>query len=127
MKSISQSLQTNNKEFKIAVTSLTGYNGIFNVENSNNKFYSLKSITDEVVYIQITISPGAYGRESLNNEIKRIIIDEGHYTEANIQFTIKPIFSTLGSIIRISTQAPIITIQPDDSMRDLLGYNKTTL
>ena len=28
---LSQALQTNNKQFKIAVTFLTGYNGIFNV------------------------------------------------------------------------------------------------
>ena len=41
-----QSLQTNNKQFKIAVTSLNGYNGIFNVTNSNNKFCFKKSITD---------------------------------------------------------------------------------
>ena len=31
-----QPLQTNNKQFIIAVTFLTGYNGIFNVTNSNN-------------------------------------------------------------------------------------------
>ena len=36
---LSQPLQTNNKQFKIAVTFLTGYNGIFNVTNSNNKFF----------------------------------------------------------------------------------------
>ena len=62
----------------------------------------------------------------MNNVIKRIIIDEGHYTEANYPFTIKPNFSTLGSIITISTQGPIITFQLDDSIRDLLGFNKTT-
>ena len=43
---LSQPLQTNNKQFKIAVTSLTGYNGIFNVTNSNYKFYFKKTITD---------------------------------------------------------------------------------
>ena len=35
---LTQPLQTNNKQFKIAVTFLTGYNGIFNITNSNNKF-----------------------------------------------------------------------------------------
>ena len=124
---LSQPLQTNNKQFKIAVTFLTGYNGIFNVTNSNNKFYFMKSITDKDGYIQITIPPGAYEIESLNNEIKRIIIDEQHYTEPNYPFTIKPNFSTLGSIIEISTQGPIITFVPDDSIRDLLGFNKTTI
>ena len=44
---LSQPLQTNNKQFKIAVTFLSGYNGIFNVTEKNNKFYFRKSISDE--------------------------------------------------------------------------------
>ena len=120
-----QPLQTNNKQFKIAVTFLTGYNGIFNVTNSNNKFYFFKSITDND-HILITIPPGAYEIESLNNEIKRIIINQEHYTETNYPFNIKPNFSTLGSIIEISAQGPVITFIPDDSIGDLLGFNKTT-
>ena len=35
---LSKSLQTNNKQFKIGITFLTGYNGIFKVTNANNKF-----------------------------------------------------------------------------------------
>ena len=124
---LSQPLQTNNKQFKVAVTFLTGYNGIFNVTSKNNKFYFIKSITDEDGYIQISIPQGAYEIESLNNEIKRIIIDEEYYTEANYPFSIKPNFSTLGSIIEISTQGPVITFVPDDSIGDLLGFNKTTI
>ena len=37
-----QPLQTNNNQFKIAVTFLTGYNGIFNGTNRNNNFFSRK-------------------------------------------------------------------------------------
>ena len=121
-----QPLQSNNKQFKIAVTFLSAYNGIFNVTNSNNKFYFLKSITDDD-HILITIPPGAYEIESLNNEIKRININQEHYTETNYPFNIKPNFSTLGSIIEISTQGPVITFVPDDSIGDLLGFNKTTI
>ena len=33
-----QPLPTNNKQFKIAVTFLSAYNGIFNFTNLNNKF-----------------------------------------------------------------------------------------
>ena len=62
----------------------------------------------------------------MNNEITRIFIDEEHYTEICYPFTTKPNFSTLGSIITISTQGPIITFEPDDSKRDLLGFNETT-
>ena len=122
-----QPLQTNNKQFKIAVTFLTGYNGIFNVTNANNKFYFTKSITDEDGFVQITILPGAFKIESLNNEIKRIIFDEGYYNELTYPFKIKPNFSTLRSIIEISTQGPVITFVPDDSIGELLGFNKITI
>ena len=124
---LSQPLQINNKQFKIAITFLTGYNGIFNVTNGNNNFYFTKSISDEDGFIQITIPPGAYEIESLNNEIKRIIIDGGYHNELTYPFKIKPNFSTLGSIIEISTQGPVITFVPDDSIRELLGFNKITI
>ena len=42
----------------------------------------MKSITDEDGFIQIIIPPGAYEIESLDKEIKRIVIGEDHYTEA---------------------------------------------
>ena len=121
-----QPLQTNNEQFKIAVTFLSAYNGIFNVTNSNNQFYFFKSISDDN-HIQISIRPGVYEIESLNNEIKRNIIDEGHYTEVEYPFHIKPDFNTLGSIIEIFPQGPVITFVPDNSMGDLLGFNKTTI
>ena len=54
-------------------------------------------------------------------------MEEGHSTKANYPFLIKPNFSTLGSIIEITTQGPVITFIPDDSMGDLLGFSKTTI
>ena len=66
-----QSLQTNDKQFKIAVTFLTCYNGIFNVTNSNNKFYFTTSISDIETSL-IVILTGAYELESLDAEIKRM-------------------------------------------------------
>ena len=120
---LSQPLQTNNKQFKIAVTFLTGYNGIFNVTDKNNKFYFKKAIKDED-FIQIRISEGAYEIESLDNEIKRIIIEKGYYTETNYPFRITPNFSTLGSIIEILTPGPQISFVFDDSIGSLLGFNE---
>ena len=114
-----QPLQTNNKQFKMAITFLTGYNGNFNVTDKNNKFYFTKSLSDEDGFFQKLIPKGAYESESLNNEIKRINIQEEHYTEANYPITIKPNFSTLGSIIEKSTQGPVISILPDDSIADI--------
>ena len=122
-----QPLQTNNKQFKIAVTFLSAYNGIFNVTNENNRFYFTKSITDDDHYIMITIPPGAYEIESLNGEIKMIIIDDEHFTEANYPFKIKPNFSTLGSIIEISNQESAISFRSSDSIGSLLGFNNRTI
>ena len=123
---LSQPLQTNNKQFKIAITFLSAYDGIFNVTDSNNKFYFFKSISDDD-HIQISIRPGVYEIEALNNEIKRIIIDEEHYTESNYPFIIQPDFNTLGSIIEISQQGPVISFAPNDSIGQLLGFSKTTI
>ena len=121
---LSQPLQTNNKQFKMAITFLSAYNGIFNVTNSNNKFYFSKSITDDDHYIMITIPPGSYEIESLNDEIKRIFIDDEHFTEENYPFKIKPNFSKLGSIVEISNEESAISYRPDDSIGSLLGFNK---
>ena len=127
---LSQPLQTNNKQFKVAVTFLTGYKGIFNVTTKNNNFFFQKSINDDDHMI-ITIPPGAYEIESSSIEIKKRIIDEEHYTETNYPFNTKPIFSTLGSIIEITAQGPVITpvilFVPDDSIRNLWGFNKTSI
>ena len=42
--SLSQPLQTNDEQFKIAVTFLSGYNSIFNVRNKKTEFYFTRSI-----------------------------------------------------------------------------------
>ena len=122
-----QPLQTNNKQFNVAITFLTAYNGIFNVTNSNNKFYFTKSITDDDHYIMITIPPGSYEIEALNDEIKRNIFDDEHFTEENYPFLIKSNFSTLGSIFEISNEESAISFKSDDSIGSLLGFNKRTI
>ena len=125
-KRLSQPLQTNKKQFKIAVTFLTGYNGIFNVTNSNNKFYCKKTFTDGN-FSQITIPPGAYETESLNKELKSIIIDKGYFSENDYPLTIKPNFSTLGTKIQIQPQGSIIGFVFKDTIGNLLGFNGTIL
>ena len=124
---LSQPLQTNNKQFKIAVTFLTAYNGIFNVTIKNNKFYFSKSIIDDNHFNHITTPEGAYEIESLNKEIKKIIIDEGYFITSDYPFLIKPNFSTLGCIIEISNEESAISFIRDNSIRDLLGSNKTSI
>ena len=124
---LSQPLQTNNKQFKVAITFLSAYNGIFNVTSDNNKFYFTKSITDDDHYIMITIPPGAYEIESLDDEIRRIIINDEHFTEDTYPFVIKPNFSTLGSIIEISNEESAISFKASDIVGSLLGFNKRTI
>ena len=51
-----QPLQTESKQFNVAVTFLTAYNGIFNLTSKNNKFYFSKSISDEDSFFSNTNS-----------------------------------------------------------------------
>ena len=123
---LSQPLRTNNKQFKIAVTFLSGYNCNFNVTKSNNKFYLKKSFNDGE-FTQISIPQGTYVIEALNDEIKRIITDKGHYSESNYPFNIKPNFSTLESIVEIYQTGPIISFVMENSIGKLLGFDQTKI
>ena len=78
----------------------------------------MKTNTDEDGFFRITVPQGAYEIKSLNKEIMRIIVEKDHYKENEYPFTIKPNFSTLGSIIEIMPQGPIIKLIFDDSIRD---------
>ena len=124
---LSQSLQTSNKQSKGAITFLIGYNVIFNVTISNINIYYAKSITDKDGFIQINIPQGAYELDSLNYVLEKNIIDEEHLTETDYPLPIKPNFSTLSSIMEISRQEPLNSSLPDDSIRDLLGFNASTI
>ena len=124
---LSQPLQTNNEQFKMAVTFLTVYKGIFNVTYLKIKFYSKRTITNEKDFIQFTMLLSAYENESLNIEVRRIIIDKGHFTESDYPFRIKQNFSTLRIITEKSPQGSIIGFVLDDSIRNLLGFNENSL
>ena len=73
---LSQISQTNNKQFKIAVTFSNGFIGIFNITHKNNKLFFKLSYNDDD-FNQGSFSSGAHEKESLNKEIKRFIIEEG--------------------------------------------------
>ena len=109
------------------MTFLTGYNGILNVINSNNNLFSAKTITDKDGSLHINLPPGAYEVENLNDQIKRIKIEDGYFTEAEYPFKIKPIHSTLCSTIEFFRQKPLISFISDDSIKDLLGFNANTI
>ena len=116
---LSQPLQTNNNQFKIAITFLTGYNGIFNITDKNNQFFFQSPLNH---FDEISISPGAYEIESLDLEIKRLIINRyAGMDDESYPFSIKPNFSTLGSIIEIKDEWKIDFTQ-DNTIRDVLGF-----
>ena len=77
-----------------------------------------KSNTDDDFGV-ISKSQGAHEIEKLNNENKRNILDEEHFTEAIYPFTIKPNFATVGIIIESSTQGSLVSFLPHDSIGDL--------
>ena len=60
-------LQTNKKQFKIAIIFLTDYNGIFNVTVRNNNFHFAKSSSNKDGFIQTKIPQGAYELESFHD------------------------------------------------------------
>ena len=80
-----------------------------------------------MVFIQITLLPGANEFESLNIEIQRILIVEGHFAEMDYPYTKKPKFSTLGSIIEIARKKPLTSFTPDVSIRYFLSFNAGTM
>ena len=124
---LSTPLQTNNKQFKIALTFLSVYNGIFNISSKNNKFYFPKSIIDENHFNHIIIPEGAYEIESSHKEIKRIIINQRYFNSEDYPFLIKPNFPTMRSIIEISNEELATSFKPDGSIRDLLGFDQTSV
>ena len=117
-KHLSQPFQTINKQFKIAIFFLSVYNGIFNVTNSNNTFYFKKSLINED-FKKMRVAIGAYEIKILNDEFKRIMIDQKHYTESDYPFNIKPKFSTLGNIVEIKPQGATIGFVFEDSIGNL--------
>ena len=63
----------------------------------------------------------------MDNEINRLFNEQGPFTEVDYPFFIKPNFSTLGSIIDVFIQEPLIRFLLDDSKRNLLRFNASTL
>ena len=66
----------NNKQFEIAVLTLTGSNGIFKATNENNKVCFATSITIKDSFIQTKIPPDAYELKRLKIEFLKTIFEE---------------------------------------------------
>ena len=124
-----QPLHTNNKDFKVGVTYLTGYNGIQNNNEKYNRFYY---ITPNNLLREIILPPGNYAIvleknaddiPSFQTKIKELKIEIGDVTEENYPFLIKPNYSNNHSIIEIANGWQIDFTQ-DNTIRDVLGFTK---
>ena len=96
---LSQLLKTNKKQFKNAVTFLTGYNGISTLLTKTINFILQNQLRRMILMLLPCWRVPT--NDSLNDENIKIINKEGYFTEENYPFVIKPNFSTLGSIIEI--------------------------
>ena len=122
---LSEPLQTRRKQLENAASFLTSYSDIFIVANKTNKtiFISVFEGPENKI---IRITPGIYDLESLNEEIRRFIINEGFIRRGNLPFPIKQSFSTLGSFLEIaSSRGCQISFVRKDILRDLLGFKST--
>ena len=68
---LDEKLQTYNKQFKIAITFLTGYNGFFNITDVNIKFFY---ITPEKMIVDFVIPKGANELEAIDLDINRLMV-----------------------------------------------------
>ena len=121
---LSQPLQTHNKQFKVAISFSTGYNGIFNITSKNSNYYFINPANETVM---ITIPHGAYELESLDLEIKRIISEEGHIIKDFYPVSIKPNFLTLGSFLEITDPHFLNDFTYDYTICGLLDFNAVIL
>ena len=82
---LSQQSQTNKKQFKIAVTFLSVYNGIFNVTISINKLFFQQSLVEED-FVRVRTPIGAYELESLNDELNGLLLTKNILPKQIIHF-----------------------------------------
>ena len=80
-----------NKQFKIAITFLTGYGGIFKKKQKNEKVFFTVIINDDDFNLTF-FPPGAYEPDSPDDEIKRNTVEDGYFTEENYPVIFKPKF-----------------------------------
>ena len=95
---------------------------MFNITNKKSKIIFI-SIFEGSEYNIFSIPPGRYALENIIKEIKRNIIDKRLIREEDYPFTIKPSFSSLGSIIEIMPgRGCKFSFVQGDTLRDVSGF-----
>ena len=115
-----------NHNYEIALVNLETYYSFPNITDQNNKFrYSL----DVGVWNDIIIPTGSYELSQLNDEIFRIMKSRDHYDKHDNKsfISLGANFATLKCIIEISNPQLVINFDTDNSLRNVLGFNKQIL
>lgn len=108
------------KSYEISLINAQIWYSWHNITSDNNKiFYS----PDGVVPRLLTIPPGSYNIEDLNNEIKYLIEQKGDNKD---NFSLTPNYNTLKSKIEIKNNY-VVDFRVPNSIGDVLGFGSTFL
>jgi hypothetical protein len=102
-----------NKKYEMALVSLETYNSFPNIDASNNKFRY--SPNNGATWVDIEIPVGSYEIKDLNDQIQRVMKENGH-------ITLQSNNNTLRTALEISKNYKVdFTI--GNSIRTVLGFN----
>jgi hypothetical protein len=122
---LNEPIQLFDGKYKLAITSLNVYNSVFNITTDNNNFKY--SIDNGAVWKEIFLTPGAYEITEINNEVKRLMVANGHSsinpsTFHDYYVHITPNFNTQKSIIQINEEYTAIDFNTWNSIGKVLGF-----
>src|SRR5277367_2526350 len=114
-----------NLDYEIALIRFEAFNSLYNVNTTNNNFRYFNG----TAWKTITISPGAYEVDAINNEIRRQMKTNNDVTTTSgvttYYFNLYPNFSTSKSIIDLTNnyQVDFTDTGCPNNLRSILGYN----
>ena len=112
-------LQLDNN-WSVGLLNFSVYNNIQNINSSNNLFrYSINGGTN---WKLITLTPGSYEIDTINNEITRLMAANG-----DTGITISANTITLGSVVQITPTLTKVDFTIANTIGSVLGFNSVIL
>ena len=111
-----------NKNYEMALVDLETYYSFPNIDETKNNFkYSPNGQTP---WVNIDVPEGCYEITDINENIQRIMKENGHYNSANGEYyiTIEPNNNTLKTVLNIKGDY-MVDFMPNNSIRTVLGFN----
>ena len=112
-----------NRKYEAALHNFTTSNYQINIEEFNNRFYYKWDNKDYV----INFEKGAYEVKDIENEIKRLMIENNHWDEKDIPFTLSLNLNVFKSVIDIKNDKFSIDFTRPKTFRNLLGFDSKVL